>query len=143
MTWLSVIPELNRASEPTETQSKSEKNIMKQNVITLDAEWLRPGNASKVFDVPRTTLYEWMDRDYIKSASWREDGQRHGKRLIDVQSIRDYIESRVVSGKCSTPCEAWVIQKSYDPCYCCKCACASPKAHDPTGYDSANPTSPF
>jgi hypothetical protein len=42
-------------------------------------------------------LYAWMDSGQIENASFKLRHQRHGKRLIKVQSVRDLIEKHIVS----------------------------------------------
>lgn len=68
-----------------------------------EAEWLSPGQVSRIFGVPRSTLYDWINRGHIRSSSFRERHQRHGKRLIHVQSVRDYIEAHVVEPSADVP----------------------------------------
>ena len=65
---------------------------------TPEPEWARPAWISKVFGVPRTTIYLWIKDDLIVSASFRKKGQSHGQRFVLVQSVRDLINSRIVSG---------------------------------------------
>ena len=60
-----------------------------------EPEWISPKNAALKFDVSRATLYDWIARGLIRSASFKERHQRHGKRLIEVASLRKYILSRV------------------------------------------------
>ena len=57
-----------------------------------------PAWIAAAFGTPRTTIYEWIKAGLITSASFRKTGQRRGQRLINVQSVRDYIEQHVVSG---------------------------------------------
>lgn len=58
-------------------------------------EWDRPSKVSAKFGIPRTTLYDWINRGWIKSASFKQPHQRHGLRLIEVKSVRDFIEAHV------------------------------------------------
>ena len=68
---------------------------MSKPVTIGEAEWLSPGQVSKLFGVPRSTLYDWINRGNIKSSSFKERHQRHGKRLIEVQSVRNHINAHV------------------------------------------------
>ena len=68
-----------------------------------DPEWMSPVNAAKKFGVSRTTLYEWMDNGKIRNSSFREKHQRHGKRLINVQSLRAHIEAHEVKPETAEP----------------------------------------
>lgn len=63
-----------------------------------EAEWLPPKHIERLFGVSRSTLYDWIKRDMIESASFKNRHQRHGKRLVRVSSVREYIEAHIVSG---------------------------------------------
>lgn len=62
----------------------------------IDPEWMSPGDAAKKFGVSRSTLYDWMNRGKIRNSSLKEKHQRHGKRLVNVESLRAYIEAHEV-----------------------------------------------
>ncbi len=49
----------------------------------------------ELFDLSRTHLYRLSSEGRIKSVSLRERGKTRGRRLYDVQSIRDYINANV------------------------------------------------
>ncbi len=65
--------------------------------IDDDPEWLSPARISAKFGVPRTTLYDWMNRGWITGASFKLPHQRHGKRLIQVASVRAFIEENATT----------------------------------------------
>jgi excisionase family DNA binding protein len=69
----------------------------------IDPEWMRPGEIAKKFGVSRPTVYEWIKKRYIRSASFKEQHQRHGTRLIEVKSVRDYIEKHAVGPRDAEP----------------------------------------
>ena len=62
-------------------------------------EWARTRWITGLTQLPRTTQYDLINKNLIKSASLKLPGQRKGVRLIHVQSVLDYIEAHVVSGK--------------------------------------------
>lgn len=52
----------------------------------VDAKGLR-----QMFSIPTTTAYELMNAGKIQTQCIRKAGKQRGKRLFDVQSVRDYI----------------------------------------------------
>jgi hypothetical protein len=56
--------------------------------------WGRFPDVERVFSIPRSTTYDLINEGLIRSRLLRQKGQRgSGVRLIDMQSVRDYIES--------------------------------------------------
>ncbi|MBK1854988.1 helix-turn-helix domain-containing protein [Verrucomicrobiaceae bacterium 5K15] len=61
----------------------------------LKPEWLRIPQATQVFGIGRSKLYELIAEGKIKSVSLRKRGQTSGTRLISYDSLADYIESQL------------------------------------------------
>ena len=59
----------------------------------LQPEWARIPDAVKFGGVGRSKLYELIDDGEIRSVLLRQKGRMRGIRLINVQSLRDYISS--------------------------------------------------
>jgi hypothetical protein len=55
------------------------------------AEWLRPGDFRDTFGFSRSAIYALMANGDIKSANIIKPGKAYGTRLVNVQSVRDYI----------------------------------------------------
>lgn len=58
----------------------------------LKREWLRPNDVRHVFGIGRSKLYQLIGAGLIRSKSLKEPGQRAGTRLINYDSIAEYIE---------------------------------------------------
>jgi hypothetical protein len=58
----------------------------------LKPEWLKVPDAVRVSGLGRSTLYELIKSNRIKSFSNRQRGARHGTRLISYDSLVDYLE---------------------------------------------------
>ena len=65
----------------------------------LKPEWIRPNQATHVFGIGRTKLYELMAAGKIKTASIRKRGDSRGTRLISYDSLASFIESQVEVGE--------------------------------------------
>lgn len=63
---------------------------------TLKPEWIRIPQATTIFGVGRSKLYELIGAGKIKSTSLRERGQTRGTRLISYDSLADYIEKSAI-----------------------------------------------
>ncbi len=63
-----------------------------------DPEFVGYQDARRMFGLTRSYLYQLASRGNIRSVSLKERGRLHGKRLFDVQSIRDFLRSRTVGG---------------------------------------------
>ena len=57
-----------------------------------DAEWLSVIDVSARFSISRSAIYELIQAREIVSVSLRRRGQIKGKRLVFVQSVRDYFD---------------------------------------------------
>ncbi len=55
--------------------------------------WLRVEQACRTVNVSRALLYEWIRDGKIKSAALRREGNSRGLRLINAESLNQYIES--------------------------------------------------
>ena len=63
----------------------------------LKPEWLRIPETLRVFGISRAKLYDLIAKGRIKSVSLRERGQTKGTRLINYESIQNFLE--VLSSK--------------------------------------------
>jgi hypothetical protein len=62
-------------------------------------EWLRVNDAVKGFGLSRPFLFQLIALNRIRSVHIRRDGAEKGIRLIDVQSLREYISSFETTAK--------------------------------------------
>lgn len=65
----------------------------------IKPEWLRLPQATSIFGIGRTKLYELIGSGKIKTVSMRERGQTRGTRLISYDSLAAYIESQASGGE--------------------------------------------
>ena len=65
------------------------------NTVPLEAEWIRVDASVKFSSLSRSLLYENFDSSGgpIKTAVIRKRGALRGVRLVNVASLRDFIES--------------------------------------------------
>jgi hypothetical protein len=68
-------------------------------VAGANPEWLDAVGVHGVFSIRRSLLYELHHGGHIKSVSLRRRGQSRGKRLFSVDSIREFLASRMEAGK--------------------------------------------
>ena len=61
----------------------------------LKPEWVRPAQATKIFGIGRTKIYELIADGKIKTASIRPRGATKGTRLISYDSLAAFIDSHV------------------------------------------------
>jgi hypothetical protein len=61
----------------------------------LKPEWLKVNDATKIFGIGRSRLYELISEGRIKTASLRARGNVKGRRLISYDSLAEYIEGFV------------------------------------------------
>lgn len=57
-------------------------------------EWARPSDITRIFGIKRGTLWALMSSGDIRSVSLRKKHQLKGTRLVNVQSVRDFIEAQ-------------------------------------------------
>lgn len=63
-------------------------------------EWLRVSEAQKYCGgVSKGTLYQWMNRGWIKSSCIKARGQIRGVRLISQKSLSEFLESHASGGE--------------------------------------------
>jgi hypothetical protein len=48
-----------------------------------------------LFGIRRSTAYHLVQEGAIKSVSLKNDGEKRGKRLFDVASVREFLQSRL------------------------------------------------
>lgn len=60
---------------------------------TAKPEWLRIPEATKLFGISRSKLYELIAARHIRSISLRKRGQVKGTRLIDYDSLCAFLET--------------------------------------------------
>lgn len=61
-------------------------------------EWLRIPQAIETFGIGRTKLYQLINSGSIKSVSIREKGQIKGTRLINFDSLNDFLNQLADQG---------------------------------------------
>jgi hypothetical protein len=57
------------------------------------AEWADHQTIYRIFSIKRSKLYDLTNRGLVTSVSLRRPAQKFSKRLWQVQSIRDYLNS--------------------------------------------------
>jgi hypothetical protein len=65
----------------------------------LRPEWLRIPAAINFGGVGRSKLYQLIDAGEVRSVCLRDPKKQRGIRLVNVQSLRDYISSFEGNGK--------------------------------------------
>jgi hypothetical protein len=58
-------------------------------------EFGRVKDVQKLFGIKRGILYRWIGTGKVRSVCLREPGNKQGVRLIHLQSVSDYINSRI------------------------------------------------
>jgi hypothetical protein len=61
----------------------------------LDPEFAGHAKMRELFDLSRTHLYRLSSEGKIRSVSLRERGKTRGRRLYDVQSVRDFLAANI------------------------------------------------
>lgn len=62
-------------------------------------EWTDYLGVHLLFGLRRSTAYHLSNEGLIRSVSLKEEGERRGKRLFYVPSIREYLEGKLEVGK--------------------------------------------
>jgi hypothetical protein len=62
----------------------------------LFPEFLRIPDVEKLFGLKRSTLYEILRTGKVRSVALRKEGAAKGVRLISTQSLRDFLNSKIV-----------------------------------------------
>ena len=71
-------------------------NLPSSNLTDVPLEWAKVHVAAKRFSISRSGLYELMSAGKIKTRCLRKAGNTRGLRLINVESLRSYIESQPI-----------------------------------------------
>ena len=58
-----------------------------------DKKWGRFGDVRAIYSIRRSKCYELISAGLIKSAVIKQKGARSGVRLIDMESVEDFIRS--------------------------------------------------
>lgn len=58
-------------------------------------EWGRCGDVQRIFGIGRATTYLLLKAGKIRGCVLRARGKKSGLRLIDMQSVREYIKSEM------------------------------------------------
>lgn len=61
--------------------------------LALRPEWLRIPDATRVFGLSRSGLYELISAGLVKSFTLRKRGARKGVRLISYDSLAEFLEA--------------------------------------------------
>jgi hypothetical protein len=64
-------------------------------VVSPVTEWTDYHGINALFGLRRSTAYHLSNEGSIKSVSLRHEGEKRGKRLFNVASIRDYLNSKL------------------------------------------------
>jgi hypothetical protein len=64
----------------------------------LQPEFGRVPDCQRLFGIKRGILYRWIQERRIKTFLLREKGNKHGIRLIYLQSVRDYLYANMEHG---------------------------------------------
>ena len=56
-------------------------------------EWMRVRQAVRCFSIGRSSLYKLLNKGAVKSVSIKERGALRGIRLINGDSVRNYLEN--------------------------------------------------
>jgi hypothetical protein len=69
---------------------------MRQTVDSLKpgTEWIRPGDVRGTFGIGRAQIYKLIAAGKLRSVCIRQPHKAFGMRLVNAQSIRDYIEKQ-------------------------------------------------
>jgi len=59
----------------------------------IQPEWLRVNDAVMAFGLSRPHLFRAIVQDRVKSVHIKNPGAKRGIRLIEVESLRDYIKT--------------------------------------------------
>lgn len=62
--------------------------------VSIHTEWTDHHGILELFGLKRSTAYHLTNVGLIKSISLREGDETRGKRLFNVRSIREYLNSR-------------------------------------------------
>jgi len=63
--------------------------------VSLHTEFTDFHGLLELFGIRRSTAYHLVDEGAIKSLSLKGDGEKRGKRLFDVASVREFLRSKL------------------------------------------------
>jgi hypothetical protein len=90
---------INRTSEVESLKSNTQIQLTtKEAAIAeakLDPEFAGHAKIRELFGLSRTHTYRLSTEGLIRSVSLRERGKARGRRLYDVQSVRDYFAANM------------------------------------------------
>lgn len=72
--------------------------LVKDTTPGIPREWLRVSEAMEFTGLSKPTLYSLFNRGLVKTVSLRERGKQRGVRLVSVDSLRTFLESRSSGG---------------------------------------------
>ncbi len=65
----------------------------------IQPEWIRISEACRLASVTKPVLYQWINRGLVKNFSNRQRGQIKGARLVNLDSLRQFLESQASGGR--------------------------------------------
>lgn len=81
-----------------ENQNRTVEPVQSGDCSGVQPEFGRVPDCQRLFGIKRGILYRWIQERRIKSVLLRERGNRHGIRLIYLQSVRDYLYANMEHG---------------------------------------------
>ena len=66
-------------------------------IVSPVTEWTDFHGVNELFGLLRTTAYHLYNEGLIESVSLKQPGEKRGKRLFNVPSIRRYLNSRIAA----------------------------------------------
>jgi hypothetical protein len=79
----------------TKAKSRSPSEVS----VSAATEWTDFHGVLELFGLRRSTAYHLENEGLIKSVSLAEHGEKRGKRLFHVPSIRAYLNSKLENGQ--------------------------------------------
>ena len=64
-------------------------------LVGLQSEWTDFHGIQLLFGIRRSYAYHLVDEGLIQSVSLKQPGEKRGKRLFNIASIRQYLNSRI------------------------------------------------
>jgi hypothetical protein len=72
------------------------KGSLSENKEPHELEFARPMTAVRIFDVPRYRIFELIRAKAIRTTTIRRPGSKRHMRLIDMKSLREYLNKNAV-----------------------------------------------
>lgn len=76
------------------TQASQKRAHLTKAAKTIIPEWADEKLVTQLFGLTHTPLFNLRKAGKIRSISTATDGAKYGKRLFNVQSVRDFLESQ-------------------------------------------------